>query len=127
MNINALFPSKYLKAADLGDRTPIVTIDHVALEELGQEKESRPVVYFSATPKGLILNKVNARTIAQIAGEDDTDLWPGVQVQLFTVQVTFRGELMETIRVRYPKASPRVKATPAVATGADELDEGIPF
>ncbi len=52
MNRNDLFPPKYLKAADVGQHTPKVTIARVQLEELGDAREKKAVVYFDATREG---------------------------------------------------------------------------
>ena len=124
MNINAAFPSRYLKAADLGDATPIVTIDRVAVEEVGQEREHRPVVYFVGKQKGVVLNKSNAAAIAQLAGPE-TEEWPGTQVQLYVAMVSFRGEEVEAIRIRAPRpvaAAPKPKPQPVnEPLSADEI------
>src|SRR5574343_2039862 len=99
-NFNDAFPSKYIKASDLGGKSPTVTIDHVSLEQVGKEKDNRWVVYFQNKEKGLVCNKTNARTISQIANSPDTDDWPGTQIQLFVAQVDFAGDTGEAIRVR---------------------------
>lgn len=110
-NYNDAFPSRYIKASDLQGKAPIVTIDHVSLEEVGREKDQRWVVYFIGKEKGLVCNKTNARTISTIANSPDTDEWGGVAIQLFVAQVDFAGDTVEAIRVRMPKA-PVVGAKP---------------
>ena len=57
MHRDDLFPSKYLKAADVGEHTHSAVIRLVQLEELGSEREKKAVVYFRDNPKGLVLNK----------------------------------------------------------------------
>ena len=103
MNINGAFPSKYLKASDLGESAPVVIIDHVVIEGVGQDKEQRPIIYFQGKEKGLVCNKTNANQIVSIAGTSETDDWSGVKVQLFVAMVEFKGETVEAIRVRAPK------------------------
>lgn len=139
MNINDAFPSNYLKASDLGDGTPLVTIDRVDLEPVGRTKEMKPVVYFAGKQKGLILNKTNSKKIADIAESSDTDDWHGIQITLFATEVDFQGETVEAIRVKAPKrtaATPARRAIPARAAApvpADEpemepiTDDDIPF
>ena len=124
MNISTAFPSKYLRAADLPEgAAPILTIDHVAIEEVGQDREARPVIYFTGKQKGMVCNKTNARAIAAIAGDDETDHWSGVQVQLYVAIVSYQGEDVEALRVRAPKrpAPPKPKPAPV----ADDGD--VPF
>lgn len=102
MNINSAFPSKYLKASDLGTAQPIVEINSVTIEEVGQDREKRPVVYFTGKQKGLVLNKTNARSIAQITGYSETDQWPGAKVKLYATETEMQGERMECIRIKSP-------------------------
>jgi hypothetical protein len=103
VNINAAFPSKYLKAADLNGGSPVVTIDHVAIELVGG-KDKLPICYFVGKQKGMVLNKTNATAIARMTNSPDTDEWHGTRVQLFVAQVEYQGELMDALRVRQPKA-----------------------
>ncbi len=49
-----IFPSNYLKAADLNNRTVKVKIDKVIIEEIGQNKDKKPVLYFADVKKGLV-------------------------------------------------------------------------
>ena len=132
MNINDAFPSHYLKASDLGDAQPIVTIDRVEIEAVGRDKEMKPVVYFQGKEKGIVLNKTNSKKIAQIASSPDTDDWRGVRVMLYATETEFGGETVECIRVKQPKSSGRfVEPEPEpvrVAASAPQIDDSdIPF
>jgi len=49
MDINAAFPSKYLKAADLQSKHVGVVIDGIQMEDLGDD--SKPVLYFKGKQK----------------------------------------------------------------------------
>ncbi len=103
MNINSAFPSKYLKAdADVDDDGRIFTIKGVKVENVGKDDdaESKPVVYFEETDKGLVLNKTNANFIVTILGDDDTDAWKGQQITLIATDVEYQGKLLRGIRVR---------------------------
>lgn len=126
MNVNTAFPSKYLKAADLGDTQPVVTISHVEIEEVGQDKEKRPVCYFQGKVKGVVLNRSNANSITAISGTPETDEWPGVQVQLYVAVVSFRGEEVEAIRMRAPKVAPKPRPAP-VPPPPEMTADDIPF
>lgn len=123
MKSSDIFPSKYLRAADLGDKEPIVTIDRVEMETLGDDR--KPVVYFRGKDKGLVLNKTNFNAIAEISGEDDTDSWAGVKVKLFTAKVEFQGKRVPAVRIDEPSEAKARKPAPEPV---DEEDpDTIPF
>lgn len=103
-NLNDLFPSRYLKVADLQGSSPTVTIAGVMLEVMGRAREKKPVVYFVGKTKGLLLNKTNAQAIARLAGSDDTDQWVGVRVRLVATTDTFGKESYPVVRVAAPIA-----------------------
>ena len=107
MNINQAFPSKYLKASDLNDQTHVLKIADVKVEEVGQNKDTKPVAYFEGKKKGLVLNKTNSRKIANIAGSPETEDWVGVEIAIFPTETEFGGESVECIRVKPPKGSSR--------------------
>lgn len=103
MNINTVFPSKYLKSDELeGDVT--YTIKTVEIETLGQgkDKEDKPIIYFKETEKGLACNKTNANIISGLYG-NETDGWIGKQVTLFATEVQFGADMVMAIRVRMRK------------------------
>jgi hypothetical protein len=129
VNINDAFPSNYIKASDLGDVQPVVSIDRVEVEPVGRTKEMKPVIYFVGKEKGMVLNKTNSKKIAEIAGSGDTDDWHGVEVKLFATEVDFQGETVEAIRVKAPtQAGRRPAARPEpVAAAKDLTDDDIPF
>ena len=107
MDINKAFPSKFLKASDLGDAQPVVTIDHVSMEEVGKDKDSRPIVYFVGKDKGLVLNKTNANKIVTLLQSGVTEEWEGQKIRLYATETTFGGDTVECIRVK--AASPNGK------------------
>jgi hypothetical protein len=112
------FPSKFLKAEDLGANRPIVTIQHVELEPVGKGKETtdKPVLYFAEPKvKPLVLNKINTEMIDEVAGTDDPDLWPGVRIQLYATKTDFQGKRVDCVRVCAPPARPVAK--PVVPRG----------
>lgn len=135
-NVHDAFPSKYLRASDLGGVTPVVTIDRIETEAVGRTREMKLVCYFTGKNKGLVLNKTNATKIAEILGSPDTDDWPTGRVQLYATEVEFQGESVETIRVKAPTtgkktATKPVRVPPPVPPSADDQgfvdDDPIPF
>jgi len=101
IKISRAFPSKWLKAEDIGvDRKVKVVIREVGLETISDE--DKPVVYFEGKSKGMVLNKTNAGRLAVPYG-DDTDDWTGKEVFLFVENVSFQGRMVPAIRVDVPR------------------------
>ena len=97
--ISEAFPSLYIKAADLNNRTIKLKIDKVVFEEIGQNKDRKPVMYFVDTKKGLVLNKTNAEQIGSVYGQQ-FEGWSGKEIELFSQMVAFQGQSVAAIRVR---------------------------
>lgn len=142
MNINSAFPSTYIKAGDLEGRSINVTIREVKVEQVGRDRDQKPVVYFDGKTKGLVLNKTNARKIANLAGSADTEDWPGLQICIFPTETEFSGETVDCIRVKAtnqrgqsqttkdePDQQPQPQPEPAPARRASApiTDDDIPF
>lgn len=114
MKINQAFPSKYIKAADLGGKEHTLTIAKVQIEDVGGQnnEEDRPVMYFAGRQKGVVLNRTNATAIAHRYG-DDTDEWVNKPVTVYPDTTMFQGKMVDCIRMRVP-------APPAEA-GVDDI------
>jgi hypothetical protein len=132
-----IFPSKYLRANDLGGKSINVVIAAAAKETLkaptGKEQD-KVVLSFKGAKKSLPLNMTNFDAVAAIAGTDDWDTWPGVGLQLYPWEVEMHGEIKPCVRVRSPQQGelkPLATATkrPAKATPSDDadMDAPIPF
>lgn len=121
MNVNEVFPSNYLKAADLQGKEIPVLIDRVEMESFGQDQKA--IVYFRNKQKGVVLNKTNAMNIAGAYG-NDTDGWVNQPVVLFSVWTDFQGKSVQAIRIR-PGTVGQQKAPPPPQH--DEMDSGVPF
>lgn len=129
MNINEAFPSDYLKASDLGNKTVTVAIESVDLVDIGQgrDKEQKILVRFTGKQKGLICNKTNATTIGKLYGPE-TDGWIGQRITLQAREVEFGGEMVWAIRVSLQKPGQMTgqiqpKPTPPTAPTAPQLSE----
>ena len=109
MNINQAFPSKYLKAGDLG--IPVVAVIATVVMEKMQEGGEKPVMSFSGTEKTLVLNKTNSRIIEKLHGAD-TDRWKGRRIELFATTTEFKGDVVDCIRVRAPGEPEQNEAPP---------------
>lgn len=124
MKSTDIFPSKYLRAADLNGHEPVVTIERVEMETLGDDR--KPVVYFKGKDKGLVLNKTNFNAIEDISGEDDTDNWQGTKVKLITMKVEFQGKRVPAIRIEEASAEPKKRMPPPEPLDVPD-DSEIPF
>lgn len=102
MNVDKLFPSKWLKAADLEGRRVTVTIAEVRLETMqGQEGPHKEIVLHfrgSKSGKGLVLNATNRLAIRALYGPE-TDDWVGKSIELYATQVKAFGKMQDVIRV----------------------------
>jgi hypothetical protein len=139
MKISEEFPSKYLKAADLGGKEIRVIMQNVEKEKLGEDMKL--VLYFKGKEKGVVLNKTNSNTICDSYG-DDTDDWFDQPLILFSVMVDFQGKVGPAIRCRVPtakdnKAAPRREVTDEqhertapprrMAPANEDMNDDIPF
>jgi hypothetical protein len=105
ISIDDLFPSRFLKAADLKGQRRTLTMSKITSEEIGKEKKKEPVVYFQKCSKGLVLNKTNAKKIAEVTGSRTIDSWPGKAVVLYPKMIEFQGEYVNAIRVDSPTSN----------------------
>jgi hypothetical protein len=132
-----VFPSKYLKESDLNGKPINVEIALAAKETLktpaGKEQD-KVVLSFKGAKKSLPLNMCNFDSVAEIAGTDDWDQWPGVRLQLYPWKVEMHGEMKPCVRIRSPeqgelrKLQAPATPPPAKANGGDsDMDKPIPF
>ena len=100
-----LFPSKYLKAADL-DGDVEVTIRTVEQEEFKDDDgviKPKGVCYFEEGELGLLCNKTNWKALVGMFG-DESDNWAGKTITLTVMDVQFKDEMVPAIRVKVPRS-----------------------
>jgi hypothetical protein len=127
MKRDDVFPSKYLKAADLKGKARVLEIDHAPLETLKNtkgEEEQKIVLHFVGAKKAMPLNMTNFDAVADICG-DDTDLWPGQMIELFPTTTQMGGKTLDCVRIRKPREVQ--PAPPKRDEPSPEMDGGIPF
>jgi hypothetical protein len=137
MNIGSAFKGNYLKAAEIGSKRVLLTIDRVDVEVIdGDKKESKPVLYFQGHDRGLVLNRTNADEITAIVGDPETDNWAGQKVVLYVdPSVMYAGKRVGGIRVMAPPAGkgkpvPLPPPPAEITEGLDDFevkDEDVPF
>jgi hypothetical protein len=128
MKRDQVFPSKYLKCADLKGKPMTVTITAATLETFKNskgEEQQKIVLSFAETKKGLPLNMTNFDATVDVCGED-TDDWPGKKIELYPTKTQMGGKTVECIRVRSP-AQRELPAPPKPEPLAEELDDEVPF
>lgn len=120
MNANEMFPSKYLKASDIGEHKPVVIISRIEVEKLGQEDDAdlKPVIYFKNKEKGFVCNKTNWNTIIKLYGQE-TEGWIGKAITLQTMEVQFKDQMTMAIRVSLIKPTPVKPSQP--------VDDNVPY
>lgn len=127
-----VFPSRFLRAADLRGKPIAVKIERAPIETLkgpdGKE-DTKTVLYFAGTKKCLPLNRTNWDSVADITSEDDSDRWAGRQIELFPTTTEMKGKTVDCIRVRPPAQGelPKPKPPAPKPSLADEMDDEIPF
>jgi len=122
MKMQELFPSKYLRAADLqGPR--IVTIDHVSHDAFKDDgvAVTKTVLHFRSNGIApMVCNKTNWRMLVALTGADDDENWTGHTVKLVVERVNAPGgKVVDSIRIH---AAPQPKQTTKEA-----LNDEIPF
>src|SRR5690349_5780858 len=112
MRASAMFPSEYLRAADLGSPA-LVTIKTVEIREVGDER--KPVIFFLEKDKGVVLNKTKNNFLIDAFG-DDTDGWSGKKIVIQEGVTQFQGKQMACIDFRKPKMPVK-----------EEMNDEVPF
>jgi hypothetical protein len=135
MKMSTAFPSKFLRAADIADLggSAVYTVRKVVLEEVGQDKTTKPVVYFRQIQQGLVLNRTNAARLSASLG-DESDAWIGKQIGLEVERVPMRGQLVDSIKAgahgkymeEHRLPSP-LESQIATKAPLDDLDDELPF
>lgn len=103
------FFGKYLKTEDISQET-VVAIKEIKSENLGRDdnKEEKLVVYFNEFEKGLVLNKVNAEALAEIATTREFEKWIGIKCILYVdPNVMFGSKRVGGIRIKPATVSPK--------------------
>jgi hypothetical protein len=103
MKITDLFPSKYLRAADLQGKPRVVTIEkveHEVFKDDGADVIKAVLVFKEKGTRPVVINKTNFGTLVSITGEDDDDLWAGHKIELRSQKVMGPGgKVVDSIRV----------------------------
>src|SRR5262245_25754323 len=131
MKRDDLFPSKYLKCADLKGKPRVVEIEQAPIETLKNpkgEEQRKVVLYFKGAKKTLPLNLTNFDAVAEITGSDETNDWLGTKIELYPATTMMGGKITDCIRIRRPHEGLPVSPPPPPKPAIDpELDQEIPW
>ncbi len=132
MNVNDLYPSKYVKSDDLGTDRMTLQVSRITMEEVEEGAPAKPVMYFHGKDKGMVLNKTNALLCAHAWGQE-TDQWTNQTLELFSEPKMFQGKVVNGLSVapKLPNSSSAPAPTPgpmdAVQPGKPDDFSDIPF
>jgi hypothetical protein len=132
MKKSEVFPSKYLKCADLNGKPVAVTIKGASFETLKSpegKEQNKIVLSFQGAKKTLPLNLTNFESCEEICGAD-TDNWPGHKIELYPAKTQMGGKTLDCIRIQPPGQHelPEPSQPPQPKpTLAEEMDDEIPW
>lgn len=123
-HIDLLYPSKYVKGAELGGKDVTVTIESIEprheLQRTDKSKDYKPILNFKEAEKAMVLNKTNAQTIAAMYGPEAME-WIGKRITLYCKKVEAFGKMHDAIRIRA-----KVPAAKAARPAAESPPEDRP-
>jgi len=116
VKLNEIYSSSggFLKADDLGDSKPVVTIESFEVTERdyndGNGLKKQIVLSFVGREKKLGLNFTNASRLAELTKSDDVSDWVGTSIKLFVEKVKVGSEMKPSIRI-FPELPEQVPFT----------------
>jgi len=102
-HVDLMFPSRYLKAADLQEKPLTLTIEQVFRDQVRMTNGAvteKYILHFAEVEKELILNKTNAKAIAKLLREPKAVNWAGSTIVLKPTTCEAFGEIVDCIRVK---------------------------
>jgi hypothetical protein len=102
MKLNDLFPSKYLRAADLNAKPRIVVIKKVTHETFKDDGRdvTKAILHFEDSTAPLVVNKTNFGMLIAITGADDDEQWTGQVIELRSQKVMGPGgKVVDSVRI----------------------------
>jgi len=127
MDINSLFPSRFLKATDLQNQSVTATIENASLEQFNDGKKL--VLTLKDKDKAVVLNKTNTLALAAAFGSESND-WPGQRIQITSEFVTYRGQSTRGLKIRPLTPGPSAKpgsGVPPLGGADDEMEGDVPW
>jgi len=127
MKVSELFPKKYACGADLQGKSLTLKIARVVIVQMRPnpqtKMEPKGVVHFVGSQKGIILSRKMAEQIAEIAGTEEMNNWPGTRVTIYPEPMTVAGQARIAIRARAPEEQNGDGKPPASLQEDEEIIE----
>ena len=103
-DLNGVYGSRMLSAAELGDRKLCVKIKSLSKEQLqsrnpGEPARTRIVVDLVGTEKRLVLNATNFNVLRNALGRDPMK-WSGAEIEISAETTTYAGRPVKGLRVK---------------------------
>jgi hypothetical protein len=103
VKMQELFPSKYLRAADLQGKPRTVVINHVTHEDFEDDgvTVTKTILHFNGSGTApVVVNKTNWKMLVALTGADDDEDWAGTAIELRSEKVSSKGgKIVDSIRV----------------------------
>lgn len=134
VNLNDIYKAKgeFLRGADLKGFDPMeLTISGSEVRTIGTDEKL--IVQFDEIEQEMPLNVTNARRIAVIAEDDDSDNWKGTKITVAHEMVEYQDKLVDGLRVQMKpkitgKTAPLLKGKQSENPAPEEgLDDQVPF
>jgi hypothetical protein len=122
-DLNDCYGSKYLSAADLGDRkvrTRLAKIRKEMMRQQGGTERPRFVIFFTTLDKPLVLNTTNKITLVDALGGAPAD-WIDAEIGIYAEPTQFGGKATKGLRLRV-LSPPKKVAMPKLATAPKKAD-----
>ncbi len=95
--VDDYYSSDWLKSEDVKEATK-VTVSDVKPSKVGTE--TKLVLSFDETDKGLVLNKTNAKRMVKLTGTKTYSEWVGEVITLYTILTNYKDEEVKAIRIK---------------------------
>jgi hypothetical protein len=120
-----LYGGRFMATADVkAPRT--ATIDRIDQETFNGASRPKAVIYLIGAPKGIVLNKTNATTLARAFGKNFQH-WIGKPVTVKAEPTQYQGKPTVGLRL-YPAATPAAKSpAPPAPEESEEFNDEIPW
>ena len=112
------WPSRYLTAADVQDKSFNATIKTIEFEKMKDGTE-KPVAYFERMKKGVVLNKSKGKFLSGLAKSQKFDDWIGLEIKIREGLTTFAGDEVACIKFERTAATKKAQVE-------DELNDALP-
>jgi hypothetical protein len=113
-------PTQHLCGSDLQGVDHTVTIARIEIEQVGDERTNKPILYFAeAGYKGMICGSRVSQNIQRALGSGIVGDWIGKKIQIYGTEEKNFGQVKDVVRVRpfLPKVEEVAEEKPLLLIG----------